>query len=275
MNAATLAISVSVESRFPWLREAIRSRNWSQLMPHAFAWSPKTSFIVPLSGIPVGRRPITRIPFEANSADRLRVSCSTAAIAGPTPPISGIPVLDGVDVTVMMTPARFATIRRAARRAVRKYDRAYVSMGRMNSSTSNSANGTPWSFVFGMPTALNEMSTRPDFLDHDVEMRIDGLAVEGVDHRSFGRRSCPTDLPHEGFDGSSVMIRKKQLCPLARERACDGASDCASGSVNDSDLVFQQHLDLPCSDVVWRHVVLSESTLRSRTCGLSDCETTR
>ena len=106
---------------------------------------------------------------DANAArselcpDRLRVSCSTAAIAGPTPPIKAMPSLDGVDVTVMMTPARFGTIRRAASRDVRKYDLAYVSMGRTKSSTSNPTSGTPWSFVLRMPTALNEMSMRPVF----------------------------------------------------------------------------------------------------------------
>jgi hypothetical protein len=33
-----------------------------------------------------------------------------------------VPVRDGVAVTVMITPDRFRSIRRAARRAVRKYD---------------------------------------------------------------------------------------------------------------------------------------------------------
>jgi hypothetical protein len=35
-----------------------------------------------------------------------------------------MPVREGIEVTVMITPDRFATIRRAARRAVRKYDLA-------------------------------------------------------------------------------------------------------------------------------------------------------
>src|SRR5712671_6590612 len=74
--------------------------------------------------------------------------------------IKGMPVLEGVDVTVMMTPARFATIRRAARRDIRKCALAYVSMGRTNSSTSNPTSGTPWRCVLRMPTALNKSSPR-------------------------------------------------------------------------------------------------------------------
>jgi len=43
-------------------------------------------------------------------------------MAGPPPPTNGTPVREGVEVTVMITPDLFATIRRAARRAVTKYD---------------------------------------------------------------------------------------------------------------------------------------------------------
>ena len=87
MKAATLAISLSVESRFPWLRAAINSRNCSHVMPHAFAWSAKTSWIVSLSGMPVGRRPRTRMPFGASSADRLRVrERSYSSLAATEPP---------------------------------------------------------------------------------------------------------------------------------------------------------------------------------------------
>ena len=62
------------------------------------------------------------MPWGASSADRFRVSASTAAIAGPPPPINGVPVRDGVEVTVMITPDRLASMCRAARRAVRKHD---------------------------------------------------------------------------------------------------------------------------------------------------------
>ena len=53
------------------------------------------------------------------------------------------PSARGVEVTVMITPDPFATIRRAARRAVRKYDLVYVAIGRENCSTSSSTRGTP------------------------------------------------------------------------------------------------------------------------------------
>src|SRR5512140_3042975 len=100
------------------------------------------------------------MPWGASSADRFRVSASTAAIAGPPPPINGVPVREGVEVTVMITPDRLTAIRRAARRAVRKYDLVYVTIGRENASVSSSARGARI-FGFGRPIALNEISTRP------------------------------------------------------------------------------------------------------------------
>ena len=93
-----------------------------QVVPDAFAKSSKLPLILAVSGMPCGRRPTTRIPCGASSADSPRVSASSAAIAGPPPPTKGTPVRDGVEVTVMITPDPAATIRRAARRAVRKYD---------------------------------------------------------------------------------------------------------------------------------------------------------
>ena len=71
-----------------------------------------------------------------------------------------MPVREGTDVTVMITPDRLATIRRAARRAVRKYDLVQVAIGRENCSTSSSARGTR-TFGLGMPIALNEISNWP------------------------------------------------------------------------------------------------------------------
>src|SRR5262245_32972810 len=60
----------------------------------------------------------------------------------------------------MITPDRLAAIRRAARRAVRKYDLVYVAMGRENCSASRSTRGTRL-FGLGMPMALKETSMRP------------------------------------------------------------------------------------------------------------------
>jgi hypothetical protein len=54
----------------------------------------------------------------------------------------GVPVLEGVAVTVMITSDRFGSIRRAAMRAVRKYDLVYAAIGRENCSTSSSTKGT-------------------------------------------------------------------------------------------------------------------------------------
>ena len=50
------------------------------------------------------------------------MSASFAACAGPYPPTSGRPSREWVAVTVMITPDLLGTIRRAAKRAVRKYD---------------------------------------------------------------------------------------------------------------------------------------------------------
>src|SRR6266566_7690911 len=104
MKAATLAISVSVETSFP---VASGGDQLAELFPRD---APRVR----------GDREdlLDRVAFrhtggsqakDANAArselcpDRLRVSCSTAAIAGPKPPIKATPSLDGVDVTVMMT----------------------------------------------------------------------------------------------------------------------------------------------------------------------------
>jgi hypothetical protein len=45
-----------------------------------------------------------------------------AAIAGPLPPTSGVPVREGVAVTASMTPDFIGIMCFAAERAVRKYD---------------------------------------------------------------------------------------------------------------------------------------------------------
>ena len=60
--------------------------------PWPAARGSKASRIVDDSGIAWGRRPTTRMPCGASSADRLRVSASLAACAGPYPPASGMPV---------------------------------------------------------------------------------------------------------------------------------------------------------------------------------------
>jgi hypothetical protein len=88
----------------------------------------------------------------------------------------------------------FGTIRRAARRAVRKYDLVEVVIALENCSTSSSTRGTPRMIESGIPTALNEISTRPRRVDHGLEMLVHGPLVESVDLRRLSirrRKRCP------------------------------------------------------------------------------------
>jgi hypothetical protein len=162
-------------------------------------------------------------------------------MAGVPPPTNGVPVLEGVAVTVMITLDRFATIRRAARRAVRKYDLAYVAIGRENCSTSSSTRGTR-TFGFGMPIALKEMSTRPALVGHGPQMLVHRLLVEGVDLRRVGGSASGTDVRGDNLDGYQGAPSEKHVGTLRRKRACDRAADRASGSVDHRDLVLQHHL---------------------------------
>src|SRR5262245_43611688 len=128
-KTAVSASSASVESRRVCVLLASASVNCSQVMPDASAYTPKASLILAVSGLPCGRRLATRMLCGASAADSLRTSASTATIAGRPTPRNEVPVRDGVEVAVMVTHDCYATILRAARRAVRKYDLVYVAIG--------------------------------------------------------------------------------------------------------------------------------------------------
>src|SRR5262249_23685986 len=121
MKTATLASSASVVRRPRCVVLSNRARYSARVMPAAFANFSKLSRIVPVSGIAFGMRHTTRTPRGASSAERVRLSATTAANAGALPPTFGNAMRLGVAVIVKMTPDRRATIRRAALRAVRKF----------------------------------------------------------------------------------------------------------------------------------------------------------
>src|SRR5262249_12524586 len=119
-NAAVLASSSSVVRRLRCVVLSIRARYSAGVMPAALANFSKFSWIVPVSGIAFGIRQTTRTPSGASSAEKVRVSATTAANAGALPPTFGKAIRDGVAVIMKITPDRLLTIRRAAIRAVRK-----------------------------------------------------------------------------------------------------------------------------------------------------------
>src|SRR5256885_5687641 len=75
-------------------------------------------------------------------------------------------------------------------------------------------------------------------------MRVQSLLVESVDLRRLGGSAGRKDLPGDGFDGSQVASREKELGPLPRKGARDSAADPASGSVDHGNLILQHHLCL-------------------------------
>src|SRR5438874_2012291 len=83
-------------------------------------------------------------------------------------------------------------------------------------------------------------------------MLVYGLLVEGVDLRRLGGSAGGDDVLGDRFDGCHVAPGEKQIGPLRRKGACDGAADGASGSVDDRNLVLQHHLWLP-SVPGWSH----------------------
>src|SRR5262245_50150566 len=72
-------------------------------------------------------------------------------------------------------------------------------------------------------------------------MLVHGLLVERVDLRRLGGSASGNDFLGDRFDWRQLAPGEKKLCPLARKGACDRAADRASGSVDHSVLVLQQH----------------------------------
>ena len=104
-----------------------------------------------------------------------------------------------------------------------------------------STRGTPTTPASGIPTALNEMSTRPARLDHRLQVPIDRVLVEGVDLCRLGESAGSTDVGRNRLDGSQRVSGEEHLRPLLGEGAGDGTSDRPSGSIDHGDLVLQQH----------------------------------
>jgi hypothetical protein len=73
-------------------------------------------------------------------------------------------------------------------------------------------------------------------------MLVHGLLVECVDLRRLGGSAGGSDVLGDVIDRRKLVPGEKHLGPLAREGACHGAADPASGSVDDRDLVLQHHL---------------------------------
>src|SRR5262245_38734403 len=115
MKAATFANSNSVVERRLWLMLSTSDWNCCRVMPIAFACRPRTTLKAAVSGIPVDRRQMARMPCGPSSADRHLEMASIAAHAGAIPPTNGVPKRAGSGVCIRITPEPFATMRRAAR----------------------------------------------------------------------------------------------------------------------------------------------------------------
>src|SRR5262249_20389687 len=93
--------------------------------------------------------------------------------------------------------------------------------GRENSSSSNSARGTPSAFVSGFPAGLNRVAAAPRLADHRLQMLVDRLLVERVDLRRLGESARGDDVPGDRLDRRSLAAGEKDLGSLACKRACD------------------------------------------------------
>ena len=119
----------------------------------------------------------------------------------------------------MITPDRFATIRRAAARAVRKYDVEKVVIGRENRSTAISTRGTPTRSVLGIPTALNEMSTRPTFSITDLRCSSTACSSSASTFAASADPPAATTSLATISTGSRERPVRKSVAP-SRAKAC-------------------------------------------------------
>ena len=122
-------------------------------------------------------------------------------------------------VTVMITPDRFAIIRRAARRAVRKYDLVWAVIGRANCSTPSSTSGTPRIPAFGIPTAWNEMSTRP--ASSITDCRCSSTACSSSASTSAASADPPAETTSLATTSTGARLRpvRNSLAPSRERRA--------------------------------------------------------
>jgi hypothetical protein len=79
----------------------------------------------------------------------------------------------------------------------------------------------------------------PNPVDHRLQMRIDGLLVQGIDlrgHRGSARRN---NVLGQRIDGRPIATGEEKRDPLICEGTRDGATDAARGAVHNGDLVLQ------------------------------------
>ena len=217
-------------------------------MPIALACRPNTTSIVLVSGMPVERRQIARMPCGPNSADSARESASIAAHAGPMPPTSGAPSRAGSGVCIRITPDRFSTMRRPAALAVRKCARAYVAIGKQEAFRGE----------FGERYSLNAFLRNADGVegdidasglpDHGAEVFLDRLLVQRIDLGALGAAAGSDDVARDGVDRGKVAPGQEDRRPFAGKGAGDRAADGASGSVDDGGFVLKQHVPYSCCD---------------------------
>src|SRR4030095_9403876 len=74
--------------------------------------------------------------------------------------------------------------------------------------------------------------------------------VESVDLRRLGGSTRGNNFLRNRFDGRRVPPGEKQIGPVRCKRACDSAPDRASGSVNHSNLILEQHHFFPFNVVI-------------------------
>src|ERR1700716_15662 len=92
------------------------------------------------------------------------------------------------------------------------------------------------------------------------------LLVESVDLRRLGGSAGGNDVLSDRFDRCPEAPGEKKLGPFAPKRACDGATDRASGSVDHCDLILEQHHCFSCFGAQW-HPFLGRRSSDAKRCG--------
>src|SRR5262245_53801648 len=75
-----------------------------------------------------------------------------------------------------------------------------------------------------------------------ADVLVNRLLVEGIDLRRLGDAAAADDVGCNRFYLGKVASTQKELCTLASECARHRAVDIPSGSVNQRNLVLQDHL---------------------------------
>ena len=101
----------------------------------------------------------------------------------------------------MITPDPFGTIRRAPRRAVRKYDLTELVIGAKNRSTSRSTSGMPRIPGVRDPDRVEGYVDAAYLLDHGPEVVVHSPLVECVHLRRLGGSAVGDDLLGDDLHG--------------------------------------------------------------------------